>query len=279
MSKSGRLRVDDVRRAYRLIGDCRDLGRDPVLWYPRMLQGVADLIGADATAGGEGRWTRPRSAIKVLSVFDTGFDRGSRDALQAYHRELTPGGDPIFLRLQRLPGPLVTRTRQELVSDGVWYRSACFDYHRSAGVDHQATSVYQFRTAGDISVIALHRCLGDRNFSQRERQLLDFFHGEIGPLIGRVLVSSSEAHPDRLSPRLRQTLALLLEGESEKRIAARLNLSPATVHQYVTALYRRFEVTSRAALMAHAIKRLAMHSWTREVDAPERKTRPGDDSP
>jgi len=261
MSKSGRLGVNDVRRAYRLIGDCRDLGRDPSLWYPRLLKGVADLVGADAAVGGEGRWGLPLGAIDVVSVFDTGFDSQSRNALAAYHRELTPSADPIFRVLQRSPGRLVTHTRREIVADALWYRSACFDYHRSANVDHQATSVFQFSADKDISVIAMHRGLGSRDFSQRERRLLDFFHSEVGPLIGRALVTSKEATPEGLSPRLRQTLALLLEGESEKAVAARLELSPATVHQYVTALYRRFRVSSRPALMALAIRRLATGAW------------------
>ena len=50
-------------------------------------------------------------------------------------------------------------------------------------------------------------------------------------------------------------LTLLLEGESEKMIAARLGLSPLTVHQYITELYRRYGVASRAELLAHFIPR------------------------
>jgi DNA-binding CsgD family transcriptional regulator len=261
MGNSGRLWVNDVRRAYRLIGECRDLGRDPNLWYPRLLRGVSELVGADAAVGGEGRWGHPEGAVDVVSVFDAGFDSHSRNALAAYHRELTPAGDPIFRVLQRLPGRLVTHTRRDIIADAAWYRSACFDYHRSANVDHQITSLFQFTADRDISVIALHRGLGSRDFSQREQRLLDFFHGEVGPLIGRVLVTSKEANPERLSPRLRQTLALLLEGESEKGVAARLGLSPATVHQYVTALYRLFRVSSRPALMALAIRRLGEGAW------------------
>ena len=83
-----------------------------------------------------------------------------------------------------------------------------------------------------------------------------FFHGELGRLIGRSLVSGTEPSPDRLPPRLRQTLACLLEGDSEKQVAARLGLSNATVHQYVTALYRHFAVQSRAQLLARLNKRL-----------------------
>jgi DNA-binding CsgD family transcriptional regulator len=53
-----------------------------------------------------------------------------------------------------------------------------------------------------------------------------------------------------LSPRMRQTLERLLVGDSEKEIAARLGLSPHTVHVYVKTLYRRFNVSSRGELFA-----------------------------
>jgi hypothetical protein len=39
MGTSDLLRVQDVRDAYRLIGECRDLGSDPALWHSRMLGG------------------------------------------------------------------------------------------------------------------------------------------------------------------------------------------------------------------------------------------------
>jgi DNA-binding NarL/FixJ family response regulator len=74
-------------------------------------------------------------------------------------------------------------------------------------------------------------------------------------------VSATEPTPSDLSPRLRQTLACLLQGDSEKQVAARLGLSPATTHQYVTALYRRFGVQSRAQLLTHAFKRISQDRW------------------
>jgi DNA-binding NarL/FixJ family response regulator len=66
---------------------------------------------------------------------------------------------------------------------------------------------------------------------------------------------------DRLSPRLRQTLACLLEGDGEKQISARLGLRPSTVHEYVTALYRHFGVRSRGQLLALVIRRLGRDEW------------------
>ena len=58
-----------------------------------------------------------------------------------------------------------------------------------------------------------------------------------------------------LSPRLQQTLRLLLNGDSEKQVARRMDLSQHTVHVYVKALYRRFGVSTRAELLAMHLKR------------------------
>ena len=256
MTKSNLLRVHEVRDAYRLIGECRDLGHDPTLWHRRMFEGLSQLIGAPAVSGGEGKWLRPHRAVEAVSAFGIGFDAHARALYAAYMRDVTPGGDPIFRALQQITGQLVIRTRRELVSDALWYRSVVWnDYHRPAGIDDRLTSVYQSSDGGAVSVIALHRSVGEREFSEREQQLMRFFHGELGRLIGRSLVSATEPSPDQLPPRLRQTLACLLEGDSEKQVAARLGLSQATTHQYVTALYRRFGVGSRAQLLARFIRR------------------------
>jgi DNA-binding CsgD family transcriptional regulator len=61
---------------------------------------------------------------------------------------------------------------------------------------------------------------------------------------------SGDAPSPRLAPRLRQTLDLLLAGDSEKQIARKLSLSPHTIHDYVKAIYRRFGVGTRAELLA-----------------------------
>jgi DNA-binding NarL/FixJ family response regulator len=50
-------------------------------------------------------------------------------------------------------------------------------------------------------------------------------------------------------------LELLLSGRSEKEIATALQVSPRTVHKYVEQIYRAFEVSSRAELMALFIAR------------------------
>jgi DNA-binding NarL/FixJ family response regulator len=85
-------------------------------------------------------------------------------------------------------------------------------------------------------------------------------------------VSATESSLSKLTPRVRQTLACLIEGDSEKQAAARLGLSPATIHQYVMVLYRHFEVRSRAQLLALVFKRLGHHGSRRLL-----ASSPGDD--
>jgi DNA-binding CsgD family transcriptional regulator len=266
MSKSALLRVRDVRDAYRLIGECRDLSVHPGLWQPHMFEALRRLVGAAVGSGGEGFLHRP-GPVQVVTIFDT-FEPGDRAHFLAWVRDNGPVIDPLFQALERVPGSLVTRTRRQLISDASWYRSPAFnEYRRKAHVDHQLTSMSQISRQGAISMLVVHRSVGERNFSAREQRLLHFFHQELTPLIGRALVSATEPTPNDLSRRLRQTLSCLLEGDSEKQVAVRLGLSHATTHQYVTALYRRFGVHTRAQLLAHAFRRMSQDGWKTLVEA------------
>ena len=79
---------------------------------------------------------------------------------------------------------------------------------------------------------------------------MKILHDEIAPLIGVRLATEEHLSRDGLSKRLRETLSLLLDGRSEKEVAAALHLGSRTVHDYVTALYQHFHVSSRAELLA-----------------------------
>ena len=253
VGKSESLRVQDVRDAYRLIGECRDLGGEPSLWYRHMLDGLSRWLGVPQVTGGEARMGP--TGVEVLSAYGTCTAPAADALFHEYHRENGPADDPCFQALAKLPGPLTTRARRQLVPDSTWYRSASYERFREpAGIDQKALSFFQV-SATALSGIAFHAPLRDRDLSARELRSLEFFHAELGRLVGGALVSDTEPGLTDLSRRLRETLACLLEGDTEKQVAARLGVSHATAHQYVTALYRHFGVRSRAQLMAHAMRR------------------------
>lgn len=272
MTKSDSLRFRDVRALFRLIGECRDLGNEPRLWHRRMLEGLALLFGVVQATGGEALWERPGRHLRPVSAYSVTAQPAGDKLFEAYMRNEGWSGDPIIQAIEQLPGRLITRTRRQLVSDADWYGSDSFHcYRKAAGIDHQLVSVFQVSDNGATSVVTLMRALGERDFSPRERRLLNLFHAELGGLIGGALVSATDPSVPPLSPRLRDTLACLLEGDSEKQAAARLGLSRTTLHQYVTALYRRFDVRSRAELLAHVNKR-ARHAERPVFQGPFLKT-------
>ena len=87
-----------------------------------------------------------------------------------------------------------------------------------------------------------------------ERRLAHLFHDELFRHVGTSLATDARGPFAALPPRLRQTLGCLLEGDSEKQVALRLGLSRHTVHEYVSELYRRFGVQSRAELLALCLR-------------------------
>lgn len=80
--------------------------------------------------------------------------------------------------------------------------------------------------------------------------LLDLVVG-LGPFAMRLAMSYGLLPSQQnLSPRERETLLHLLEGEPESLIADEMGLAFSTVHQYVVSIFRKWGVNSRAELMA-----------------------------
>ena len=61
-------------------------------------------------------------------------------------------------------------------------------------------SAFQVSDDGATSVFTLYRALGERDFSSRETRLLNFFHAELGRLIGGPLVAASDPSGRHSSP-------------------------------------------------------------------------------
>src|SRR5947209_4553038 len=138
MSRSAQLGLCDLRAVHHLVGECRELGDDPILWRRR-------LLGADAS---------------------------------------------IFC-MRPIPGAL-----------------------------------------DDYNVLYLLRPVGERDFAGRDRAIAAEAMALVGPLLGGPLARFHEPAPSALPPRVRAVLRCLLEGDSDKQIAARLRISRYTVNQY-----------------------------------------------
>lgn len=75
MSKSSTLHVPDLRAVVQLVGECRELGDDPVLWRQHLIAGLGRLTGGGFCVAAEiGDGTQP--SRYDLGTVDLGADNG-----------------------------------------------------------------------------------------------------------------------------------------------------------------------------------------------------------
>ena len=111
-------------------------------------------------------------------------------------------------------------------------------------------SQYALPHISAVDQLGVHRAWGEDRFSAAEHRLLRLLHVELGRLWKRDVIRRAKDPQIDLPPRLKQTLEALVAGQSEKQVAAKLQLSRHTIHNYVKALHQRFDVSSRGELLA-----------------------------
>src|SRR3954471_18812231 len=81
MGKSGRVRLGDLRRSYRLIHECRDVGHEPDAWPAVLVEGLVRLVDAQVVLMGEIHFSptadRPGIVLRAEKGWQTESDRSS----------------------------------------------------------------------------------------------------------------------------------------------------------------------------------------------------------
>lgn len=256
------LALHDALGCHRLLGECYELWDDPFAWQSHLVTGLERMIGGFGSAL---KLTRFRSGQPVMLTAVLSAE--SDDAMRVrFARCVDEGGHQLMPHLDRM-GQDVMRNgaatlRYSDAQGGVrsYHRSEFYQrYLRALGT---GDTVVASQAQPDGSVIHLMTLRGrsERAFSEREAGILAFVGSALLGQVGTRLTTAEQRGAHQLAPRLRQTLMLLLEGDGEKQIAARLALHPTTVHDYVRAVYRHFGVHSRAELMARYVRRRADRS-------------------
>ncbi|WP_165251503.1 helix-turn-helix transcriptional regulator [Paludisphaera soli] len=258
----------------RLVGECRDLGDDRLAWRGRLTEGIAKMIDADLVFSGEVAGCvalRPRGLGSVEWGWENGFDReffGRQTAIMLEDPGYYPTMNLYFARFASDDG--VCLSRRQLLKDRAWYASDDYQrVHRGLGIDHMLWCFSELKrsAASDVSAgVVVNRARGRRDFKARERLLVRETHAAVARHIGGALAGHEDVSARALPPRARQVLACLLQGDTDKQVAARLRLSVLTVNSYTKAVYRHFGVRGRAELMARWIRRGwgAGFSWDEE---------------
>lgn len=253
MSRSQRVRTDDVRALLRLVGELHELPNDPDVRVAHMLERICTLVGGRIAFVNILELSPDRSVPRLVWWAQRGLvDQDGQAALLRLADLGIEHQGPLIQHLALGSPRIVTFARDELVSDREWYGSSYFNEHlRVAGLDSTVCTSFPLPGPRRRFTVGFYRPTGDRRFGRREWTLLELLNSEFGWFY-RAVAEALNGPTRQLSRQLRRTLALLVDGDSEKQIARRMHLSPHTVHDYVKELHKRFGVSSRGELLAAA---------------------------
>jgi DNA-binding CsgD family transcriptional regulator len=254
------LRLADVRALLDLLAEVRALGATPAAWRAHLASELARLCDARAVVSSE---LLPRPAVSPAqqqAVASGSCQAAVQTSVVAYSgvgEAEAPGFfddviwydhtyDHTLSNLLPLYGTTFVRSRSDLANDRSWYRSPLANERfRKHDCDDFILAMCAVPGVGAICSLELFRPWGSARFTEREQALVQLVQHELS----RDFLASTQNAP-RLSRRQGQVLELLRSGLGEKQVAAELDVSPHTVHDYVKALYRAHGVASRAELLA-----------------------------
>jgi len=122
----------------------------------------------------------------------------------------------------------------------------------SITTEHPATRVLLISGAGWISPQAA-RAAGASGFVSKDSSAEVVTSAVQAVGAGNLVFPRSPREPSApLSPREREVLALMAAGSTNREIAAQLHLSPHTVKEHTSALYRKLDVRNRAEAVRRA---------------------------
>jgi DNA-binding CsgD family transcriptional regulator len=260
MASSSRLRLSDYRKIVALLGECRDLGDDATLWRRHLATQLARLLGSGLAAVGEidhFAEAADRHHLVEWAGENALTEEGYRRVMAEYNAN--PLFSPIIntYRERCVESPGISLSRPDLLADREWYPSHFYQaFAIPTGIDEILLCARPLQTDPRRHYhLAITRLRGDRQISGREKRILNEVNLQLTPMLGRVLAGQEEPAPSALPQRSRAVLRCVLEGDGDKQIARRLNISPHTVNDHLKKIYQHFGVESRSELLARWIRR------------------------
>ena len=195
---------------------------------PDVLRALGGLVGSDTVS-----WNRTKVAPRRL-VEEIGYPR-------------EPAYVPTYEQWARHVDehPIMSGRHGPLVSVSDVYSSREFHHtwmyqeaFRPAGVEHEI-GLHLSHPPGELHVVYLSRGPG-RDFDENDRLVLRLLRPHLETAFRRLTFPAP-----RLTPRETDVLRLVRDGQTNKQIARRLEVTEATVEKHLENVYARTGVQSR----------------------------------
>jgi DNA-binding CsgD family transcriptional regulator len=236
--------------------ECCEMWDDPAAWQRHAADRVEHLTGSVGAMFTLNDLHADAHRVVELHSSTTYLESGSLlEAVQAAPSTGVMPGYVQGLRQMRARG-LGAITAAELSTLREYHASEFYQTHLAPRRVDEVLLIEAVAAHAGLDVqLAVARETNARAFSLRERHFLCAVAESIAARVELKLCTGRQRGLHWLSPRQREVLAGLLEGHSEKQIAAQLQISGPTVHEHVTLLYRYFAVHSRGELLAYFVRR------------------------
>jgi len=247
----------DVRRMLRMLGEVAMLRGDLEAKRKRLIEGTAELLGADGVwwglvcrdeAGGyallaeygggrssEAGRLAGRASVAALPGGESSIDNAAGEPP-------TPPASDAATALAVMESKIGGLMRRSEAGGALVEVSDRMIGLTQAAPDREGVSV----------VMVLSRAEGAAAFGRREAEMASALVDE-SALLHRVTLDSSERATPGLTGRRREVYEELMRGGTMRAIAERMGLSVHTVDWHVKAIYRVLGVSGRAELMSRGI--------------------------
>ncbi len=245
----GALAEADVRALVRLIADCAVVRGGLMAQKRCLMEGLARELGSDHWMWNVARITDDDAIVAVSLLHNLPEGQLALLAEENYSAPDNPC-NRAMVALHREHGSW-TRRLEDMVdleahSDRLYTTRPEIDISQSLFAFHSVPGQEDL-----VSGIGFHRSNGRAPFDRRELRMLHIVMSEVSWLHEACVPGEDGRASSGLGPRLQTVLALLIDGQSAKRIAFHLGLSPHTVRGYIKDIYRHFAIGSRSELMRH----------------------------
>lgn len=256
--ESVRLRPREYGEVYSLVERCLAVGNDPYAWRLQCAFGLKDVFDAEWAYIGEQKIVGPVGTpgwFLPYSLIDTGFASTDQEAVfLEWIQYGKPEKNPM-VELWMTPDWFVNRRlcvmpRSMFIDDQTWYASEFYNrFSKRVGFDDVMASGYRF-DSGAFYWLVVQRRSSQPFYIPRDRRRLAVLTHLLAGHIGNRLTETSDDGVLQMPRRQREVLAGLLEGNSDKQVAANLEISIHTVKQYIQRIHKRLRVNSRGELLA-----------------------------